>query len=305
MQGSSYSWDRIGTTPNPLNNFASNSDKISVWNRVQSQGPILLKKVLLSVAGFDPTAGAGVALDLKVFQSLGYQGMGIVTCLTVQNTLGVKNIHCPPARLLWDQYHFLRNDVDFSGIKVGLVGCAKNIPSIVRILNENPDLPVIIDPVFKSSGGEWIFGKKSIPLYMQKIRGKASLLTPNLEEAEFISGINIEAVSDAQKAAQVIFKQTKTPCLVKGGHLRKENIDILYDGSKFHTFENRKLKKKIHGTGCFLSSALLCYMVKGFPLDQACSLAVQITHKAMTEAIRTGSGQALFNFTAFCRLLRP
>jgi hydroxymethylpyrimidine/phosphomethylpyrimidine kinase len=179
-----------------------------------------------------------------------------------------------------------------------MVGCSDNINPIIRILGDNPGIPVIIDPVSKSSSGDWLFEKKSIPIYMKKIRGKASLLTPNLEEAESISGIKIEDVSDAEKAALEIFKQTQTPCLVKGGHLQRENIDTLYDGKKFYTYKSRKLRKKIHGTGCFLSSALLCYLVQAKPLDQACSLAIRTTHKAMTKAIRIGSGQALFDFTA-------
>jgi len=255
-----------------------------------------MKKVLLSIAGYDPTAGAGTCLDLKVFQSFGYHGMGILTSLTAQNTTGVKKVSCPSSKFIWDQYHSLQNDVDFSGIKVGMLGCAENINPILRILDDNQDIPIIIDPVFKSSGGTWLFEKNAIPVYMKKIRGKASLLTPNLEEAELISGIRIENVSAAEKAAQEIFELTQTPCLLKGGHLRRENIDILYDGNKFYTYKNRKLRKKVHGTGCFLSSALLCYVVKGLPLDQASSLAIQAAHKALTKAIRIGSGQALFSF---------
>ncbi len=257
-----------------------------------------MKKVLLSIAGYDPTAGAGIGLDIKVYQSFGYLGMGILTSLTVQNTTRVKKTHCPSSRFIWDQYNFLHKDVNFSGIKVGMLGCGENINPLIRILSDNPGIPIIIDPVFKSSAGDWLFEKKSIPIYMRKLRGKASLLTPNLEEAESISGINIEGVPDAEKAAQEIFKQTQTPCLLKGGHLQKENIDILYDGNKFYTYKNRRLRKKIHGTGCFLSSVLLCFIVGGLPLDRACSLGIQTTQRAMKKAIRIGSGQALFDFTA-------
>lgn len=279
-----------------MNIFMLNFAKMMNWNETQSLGLRTMKKVLLSIAGYDPTAGAGTGLDIKVFQSFGYFGMGILTSLTVQNTTGVKKIHCPSSRFIRDQYHFLHKDVNFSGIKVGMVGCADNINPIIRILSDNPDLPVIIDPVFKSSAGDWLFEKKAIPIYMKKIRGKASLLTPNIEEAESISGIKITNVSDVEKAALEIFNQTGTPCLVKGGHLRKENIDVLYDGTEFYTYKNRKLREKIHGTGCFLSSALLCYTVQGFPLYRACSLAIQTTHEAMKKATRIGSGQALFSF---------
>jgi len=254
-----------------------------------------MKKILLSVAGYDPTAGAGVSLDLKVFQSLGYQGMGIVTSLTVQNTLGVKKIHCPHARFIWNQYCILRDEVEFSGVKVGMVGCKENINPVLRILADNPNTPRIIDPVFKSSAGDWLLEKESIPIFMNKIRGRASLITPNLEEAELISGMKIGNVPEMKKAAQEIFDQTKTPCLIKGGHLQDQNIDILYDGHKFHSYKKRKLKKKVHGTGCFLSSALLCYMVKGLPLDQANALAIKTTQEAMKKAVKIGYGQEIFS----------
>ncbi len=254
-----------------------------------------MKKILLSVAGYDPTTGAGVSLDCEVFRNLGYRGMGILTSLTAQNSLGVKKIHCPPARFIWDQYKILRDDVEFSGIKVGMIGCKKNINSVLRILGDNPNIPRIIDPIFKSSAGDWLLEKESIPIFMNKIYGKASLITPNLEEAELISGMKIESVPEMKRAAQEIFGQTKTPCLIKGGHLYHQNLDILYDGEKFYSYKNRKLKKKVHGTGCFLSSALLCYMVSGLALDKASSVAIQTTREAMKNAIKAGRGQKIFS----------
>ena len=147
------------------------------------------KKILLSVAGHDPTSGAGVSLDLRVFQLLGFQGMAALTSITAQNTKGVRKVHCLPPDLLWDQYQALSDDVSFSGIKVGMVGCGKNIEVIKRILAGNQDIHRVVDPVFKSSSGAWLLEKDSIPDYISKIKGKASLLTPNLEEAGMISEI--------------------------------------------------------------------------------------------------------------------
>lgn len=269
--------------------------KIETPKHIQAQEFFSMEKILLSVAGYDPTAGAGVSLDIRIFQSFGYQGMGIVTSLTVQNTLGVRKIHRPPARFIWNQYHALREEVEFSGIKVGMVGCQESINPVLRILADNPNTPRIIDPVFKSSAGDWLLEKESIPIFMKKIRRRASLITPNLEEAELISGMKIGTVAEMKKAAQKIFEQTKIPCLIKGGHLQDQNIDILYDGYKFLSYKNRKLKKKVHGTGCFLSSVLLCYMAKGLPLDQANALAIQATHEAIKNATKTGKGQGIFS----------
>jgi hydroxymethylpyrimidine/phosphomethylpyrimidine kinase len=138
---------------------------------------LTLKKILLSVAGHDPTSGAGVSLDLKVFQLLGFQGMAVLTSITSQNTKGVRKVHCLSPELIWDQYKILCEDVSFSGIKVGMVGCEKNIEVIKRILDDNPDIQKVVDPVFKSSSGAWLLEKDSIPNYISEIKGKASLLT--------------------------------------------------------------------------------------------------------------------------------
>jgi hydroxymethylpyrimidine/phosphomethylpyrimidine kinase len=254
-----------------------------------------IKKVLLTVAGFDPTSGAGVSLDLKVFSRYGYRGTAVVTSLTVQNTQGVKKIHCPSSRFIWDQYKQLQKDVDFSGIKVGMLGSKDNIQTVGRILSDNPEAPRIIDTVFKSSSGSWLLEKKSIPVYMHKIKGKASLLTPNLMEAEWISGLRIQNKKEMLRAAEKIYALTQIPCLIKGGHLEGENVDILFDGKKFNHFQSQKLKKSVHGTGCFLSSAILCFLASGLPLDRAISSAKKATREAMKKTIRIGKGQEIFS----------
>ena len=96
-----------------------------------------------------------------------------------------------------------------------------------------------------------------------------------------------------QKAAEKIFELTMTPCLIKGGHLSGENIDILFDGKTFSRFPNEKLEQTVHGTGCFLSSSILCHLVNGLPLDQAVSMAVKATHRAIKKAIKIGKGQLI------------
>jgi hydroxymethylpyrimidine/phosphomethylpyrimidine kinase len=257
---------------------------------------LIPKKVLLSVAGYDPTSGAGVSLDLRVFQLLGFQGMAALTSITSQNTKDVRKVHCLPPDLLWNQYQTLGEDIYFSGIKVGMVGCGKNIEVIKRILTDNPNIKKVVDPVFKSSSGAWLLERNSIPLYISEIKGKASLLTPNLEEASMISGIKIKNTEDMKKAAQSIFSLSSIPCLIKGGHVPKQIVNVLYDGNKFHFFKKEKIRKKVHGTGCFLSSSLLGYLAKGNSLDKACLLATQLTHKAIRNAIKIDQGQQIISF---------
>lgn len=249
--------------------------------------------VLLSLAGFDPTSGAGVTLDLKVFHRHGFHGMGIPTALTIQNSRRVKKIHCLSAVYVLESYDYLRDDVKFSGIKIGMIGSKDNILAIEKILSRNPKVPVVIDPVLKSSSGKWLLDKKSIPAYMASIQGKASLLTPNLEEAAWISGMKVASPEEMHASAEKIYEITSIPCLIKGGHLPDQNVDILFDGKRFRRFKNKKLHLAVHGTGCFLSSSILCHLACGRPLDRAIALAKRATHEAMKGALKIGKGQLI------------
>jgi len=255
-----------------------------------------MKKILLSVAGYDPTSGAGASLDLKVFHHLGFQGMAVLTSVTSQNTKRVKKIHCLSPEFIWEQYQTLCQDVSISGIKVGMVGCRKNIQVIKKILEYNPNIPKVVDPVFKSSSGAWLLEKESIPGYISGIREKASLLTPNLSEAFLISGIKIENTEDMKKAARTIYSLSGIPCLLKGGHFPAQMVNLLFDGKKFYLFKKKKLKKNVHGTGCYLSSSLLAHLAKGYSLEKACLLATELTHRAIKSSIQIGKGQRIISF---------
>lgn len=255
-----------------------------------------MKKILLSIAGYDPTSGAGAALDLKVFQHLGFQGMAVLTSLTAQNTKQVKEVQCLPPEFIWDQYRTLCQDVSISGIKVGMLGWEKNVQTVAKILAENPKIPKVIDPVFKSSSGTWLLEKKSIPAYILAIKEKASLLTPNLNEATLISRIKIKNIDDMKRAALKIYSLSRIPCFLKGGHLPAKMVNLLYNGKNFYFFKSNKIKKNVHGTGCFLSSSILAFLAKGYRLEKACALATELTHEAIKSSIQFGKGQFLISF---------
>lgn len=257
------------------------------------------KKNLLSIAGFDPSSGAGLTLDLKVFQNQGFHGLGVLTSVTAQNTRKVEDVLPLPSRFLRDQYQVLSRDVPFSGLKVGMVGSWENIDVISGILKECAEIPRVIDPVFRSSSGAWLLEKAAIPIFVKKIACRATLLTPNLEEAFLISGIMVKSVPDMMEAAKRIFESTGTACLLKGGHLEGRADDLLYDGNDFYLFKKRKVPKDVHGTGCFLSSFILCYLAKGNSLAKACTLAVEETHRAIRNAKKIGKGRSIFSLQSF------
>lgn len=250
-----------------------------------------MKQVLLSVAGYDPTSGAGILLDIRTFLHMGFHGIGIVTALTAQNTEGVKDIFFPPSGFLEEQYHTLTADMEISGIKVGMLGSQENIPVIAQILAENPGIPAVVDPVIRSSSGDMLLDKEDLSAYTETIGPMANLLTPNIHEAKLLSGLDINDTGDMRKAAEKIFQKTEAPCLLKGGHLKGQPTDVLFDGENFTLFTNERITKAVHGTGCFLSSSLLGYLVRDNPIQKACKLAIKDTADAIKKAVPIGHGQ--------------
>ena len=257
-----------------------------------------MKKVLLSIAGYDPSGGAGILLDLKVFQHMNFHGLGILTSLTVQNTQNIKKIHYLPTSLIKEQFFSLAEDFQLHGIKIGMVARRENIQVINDILSKVQDIPKVVDPVFKSSSGTWLLEKESIPEYLNMLRGKVNIITPNLEEAGLICRRHIGNLKGMQNAAEKIFTQYRLPCLVKGGHLPNLNVNVLFDGKKIHIFEKIRFNKSVHGTGCFLASSILCFLTEKLPLHQACQKALNITHKAVKEATSIGKGQSIIIFNS-------
>ena len=256
----------------------------------------MIKKALLSVAGFDPTAGAGVSLDLGAFLHLGFHGTAILTALTTQNTKLVKRVHPLQPDFVWDQYKTLFEDVHLAGIKVGMIGAKNNVPVIERILSENPEVPRVVDPVLQSSSGTWLIEKDAISDYVEKIAIHSSLLTPNLMEATWISEIKIKKEKDMKRAAEKIHDLIQTPCLIKGGHFPGFTSDLLYDGNRHYFFRNKKINKNAHGTGCFLSSCILGYLARGNTVEKACHQAIELTRQAIQQSVSIGQGQSVITF---------
>jgi hydroxymethylpyrimidine/phosphomethylpyrimidine kinase len=249
--------------------------------------------VLLSVAGFDPTSGAGVTLDLKVFASQGFQGMGLATAVTVQNTQEVKGHHCLPSELVQRQYRALKEDADIRGIKVGMLGCREHFSTLEAVLEPGEALPAVVDPVLRSSSGAWLLEPDAVAAYMETLSGRISLLTPNLAEASMISGSDVSSLEDMREAAQQIYQEYRFPTLIKGGHLTGDPVDVLFDGRSHHLFSKERTRGRVHGTGCFLSASILCLLVQGCSLNEACRHAGERTLEAIRGAVPVGKGRRI------------
>jgi len=253
-----------------------------------------MSRVLLTIAGFDPSAGAGVLLDLKVFARHGFQGVSALTGVTVQNTETVKSVHPFPGNLLLRQYRALADDIGLSGIKVGMAAVESQLKAISGILRENRDIPRVIDPVFRSSSGAWLLEPKALPLFLRRIGKHATVLTPNMDEAGRLTGSAVRNIPEMIAAAKAIYEIARSPCLVTGGHLEGEAVNCLFDGRRIFLFGKKRLKKDVHGTGCIFSSSLLCYLAMGRRLERAAELATEFTHEAIRTSVRIGRGRPVF-----------
>jgi hydroxymethylpyrimidine/phosphomethylpyrimidine kinase len=260
---------------------------------------------LLSIAGYDPTGGAGVLLDTAVFRRFGYQGLGIITSVTVQNTVGVRAFSCLQNPSVRVQYRALAEDIGLAGLKVGMLGCRENILPVARILREQRLVPRVIDPVLRPSSGRWLLEQQAIPGLVSKFRDLFTVWTPNMDEAGWLSGAGSGTLASMKEAAERIAGAAGSPVVVKGGHLPKAAVNVLYDGALFHLFAKPRLPQEVHGTGCFFSAALLTLLASGAPLVEAVRRTTDITHEAIREAVRLGRGRLVISPATLASSGRP
>ncbi len=253
-----------------------------------------MKANLLSVAGYDPSGGAGALLDVRIFEALGFHGAAVLTALTIQNTREVRKVIPVPARTVYEQYRALVADMEISGIKVGMLGSRSVFPALGRILAANPGIPRVLDPVLRASSGALLLEEGSISALLRAVRGRLSLITPNMDEAAALAGIPVRTPDDMREAARAIYARSQVPCLVKGGHLERSAVNILFDGRRTAVFGHAKIARDVHGTGCFLSSAILGHLARGRSLEKACGLAADMVHAAILRSVKAGKGRRVF-----------
>ncbi|HVP89864.1 MAG TPA: hydroxymethylpyrimidine/phosphomethylpyrimidine kinase [Terriglobales bacterium] len=255
-----------------------------------------MPKNLLSIAGYDPSGGAGVGLDLRVFERLGFRGYGILTSVTAQDASRVESAFPLPAWLVRSQVRALERGRCFAGLKVGMVGSLENLTAVAAILAAHPGLPRVVDPVFESSSGLRLLERAALPDFLRILRGRASLLTPNLGEASTLAGLRVDTLEAMKEAAERIWRVGCVPCLVKGGHLRGEAVDVLHDGREFRVFRHPRLRRDVHGTGCHLSAAILGFLADGLGLEEACRRGIALTARGIRGAVPAAGGRRVFRF---------
>src|SRR5512137_1117768 len=256
-----------------------------------------MTKNLVSIAGWDPSAGAGALLDIRVFERLGQRGFAVLTALTAQSPGRVHGVFPATASALKGQYERLAGAVEIGGIKVGMLATAANLRAAAGILERAKSVPRVVDPILRSSSGALLLERSAWPRLLDALEGRADLITPNLDEAEALTRRRVRSLAEMKTAAEKIHLRSGLPCLVKGGHLEGPVADVLFDGHGFSVFAHPRAPRSVRGTGCFLSSAILCYLAAGRPLKEACGLAIFRVGGAIRAAVPAGEGIWVFDFS--------
>jgi hydroxymethylpyrimidine/phosphomethylpyrimidine kinase len=261
-----------------------------MMSHLHSQG-VAIPPILLTIAGFDPSCGAGVGADLKTFAAHGCYGIAAITSLTVQNTQGVETVHNTPASELREQLEILVKDCEIAAVKIGMLGNRGNAAVVAEFLDAHKFAHIVHDPVMKSSSGSELLDAAGIKFVASELLKRATVTTPNLPEAEILSGLTIKDVADMEAAARKIAEMGAHAVIVKGGHMEKA-IDVLFDGTDMHPLGGDKVKlENTHGTGCTFASAITAQLAAGRSLLEATTLAKAYVMKAIEKAYPVGKGR--------------
>lgn len=255
----------------------------------------------LTIAGSDPSGGAGVQADLKTMSAFRVYGMAVLTSITVQNTLEVRRAFHLPADLVADQIDAVLADIPAEAAKTGMLANAAIIESVADRVRSHGVANLVVDPVMRAASGASLIDPAAVSVLRRSLLPLALVVTPNIPEAEALSGVTIERESDAERAARVLHDDTGSAVLVKGGHRLSGDraIDILFDGSEVVSFSAPRLGGgDRHGTGCTLSAAIASALALGHDLGRAVALAKSYTHAAITSSFEPGKGSPVLDHFA-------
>ena len=255
------------------------------------------KSKILIIAGSDSSGGAGIQADIKTVTSLGSYAMTAITAITVQNTKGVKSVIPITPDDIKNQILYTSRDIKPDAIKIGMLHSSKVIEKVIESLNKIKVKKIILDPVMVAKGGAKLIDNKAIRVLKKNLIKKVFLITPNIPEAEILSGIRISNKEDMIFAANKLLDLGAKNVLIKGGHLKSKKVeDIFLNKKDFKVFYSLRHKtKNTHGTGCTLSSAITTFFSCGKSLKKACELGIKYVNSAILTNPKYGKGHGPIN----------
>lgn len=251
--------------------------------------------MILTVAGFDPSSGAGITADLKTFAAHNCYGVAAITALTVQNSEGVRSVHPVDAPLLRDFLESLMADGRVQAVKIGMLATGPNVRVVSEVLQQHPDLPCVLDPVLRATSGAPLIDESGFELLRDRLLKQVSLVTPNLAEAAQLTGSKVETLDEMKAAATVLLRMGARAVVITGGHLDRA-VDIFAQDTRVEAFAGDRLKPdNTHGTGCTFSSAVTANLALGRQLADAVVLAKAYVAEAIKKAYPVGPGRMPLN----------
>lgn len=260
----------------------------------------------LTIAGSDSGGGAGIQADLKTFQELGVFGMSALTAVTAQNTLGVHGVYPLTAEAVASQIDAIGTDMGTNALKTGMLFNAEIIEMVSEKIKQYRWKNVVVDPVMIAKGGASLLQNEAVEALKQHLLPLAMVITPNIPEAEVITGMKIKSLEDKQAAAKKMVEFGAKHIVLKGGHDEEndEAVDVFYDGNEFSYFTSKRIQtKNTHGTGCTFSAALTAGLAKGQGVKEAVAVAKSFIQAAIEDDLHIGAGHGPTNHWAYNRRL--
>lgn len=251
--------------------------------------------VVLTIAGFDPSSGAGITADIKTMAAHGCYGVACITALTVQSTQGVARVEALPSKLVSDTLAELSRDVEIAAVKIGMLGSAEVVAAVCEFLGAAKLSNVVLDPILRSTSGARLLEPKGERVMVERLLALATVITPNLDEAAALSGLPVSNLEEMKAAALRLHQLGATNVVVTGGHLEKATDLLSFThpngGIESQVFKaERQRSRSTHGTGCAFATALACHLAQGRQLPEAVLLAKAYVAAAITHAQPVGRG---------------
>ena len=250
----------------------------------------------LTIAGSDSSGGAGIQADIKTMTAHGVYAMSAVTALTAQNTTGVTGIMEVTPEFLREQIDDIFTDIYPDAVKIGMVSSRRLIEVIAERLAHYGAANIVVDPVMVATSGARLIGEEAVETLKDRLLPMATVLTPNIPEAEVLSGMDVRTAEDMERAAALIGDTYGCAVLVKGGHQLNDANDLLYRGGRLKWFRGKRIHNpNTHGPGCTLSSAIASNLAKGRDLDASVEMAKRYLSLALSDMLDLGRGSGPMN----------
>ncbi|MEN2994094.1 MAG: bifunctional hydroxymethylpyrimidine kinase/phosphomethylpyrimidine kinase [Thermodesulfovibrio sp.] len=250
-------------------------------------------KLALTIGASDPTAGAGIQMDLKVFHALEVYGLTIITAVTCQSTTEFSSVFPLTEQAINNQFETLLKDLKPYAAKTGMIYSKEALQCIIENIKKFSIKNLVIDPVVTSTLGAKLIEDDAFEVLKEELIPLSIAVTANIPEAELLTGLKIRDLEQMYEASKRVYQMGTRVAIIKGGHFDKKAVDVFYDGKVFHKLEGEKIPGEFHGTGCAFSSAFVSFLCKNYNLFEAFKASKDFVKKAIENSLKLGHGMNL------------